>query len=393
MNIDKLKIDKFVQQAQTMYRHLADLYQSANTVPLKSELLPQAFMHLGSASEIVQLATEELYQQNEQLLESRNLVEAERQCYTDLFEFAPDGYLVTDAKGIIKEANQAAASLLKVSKPFLFGKPIVNFVGLEDRHRFRYELSQLSKSDRLKELTLRLQQRNGESFVAAFTVAAVRDLEGNAIALRWLVRDITERQSLQATSVDGNNCLIEEHPTHKYTKGEVIPNHWQAIWYVCRGIVKLSTLCETGEEVLIGLIGEGMVFGCELTKLKTYQAVVLSDVELILIEQGQINASPVLSHTLLPKLSQRLQQTESLLVLSGRRRVHDRLYDLLRLLKQDIGQPVDTGTRLSVRLTHEDLANACCTTRVTITRLLNKLQKQGKISFDSKKHIIINNID
>jgi PAS domain S-box-containing protein len=393
MNIDKLQIDKFVQQAQMMYRHLADLYQSANTAPLKPELLPQAFMQLGSASEIVQLATEELYQQNEQLLESRNLVEAERQCYIDLFEFAPDGYLVTDAKGIIKEVNQAAASLLKASKPFLYGKPIINFVGLEDRQRFRYELGQLSKSDRLKELTLRLQQRNGESFVAAFTVAVVRNLDGNVIEFRWLFRDITERQPNQVMPLNAHSILIEEHPPHKYSRGEIIPNQWQGIWYVCRGVVKLSTLCETGEEVLIGLVGEGMVFGCELTKLKTYQAVVLSDVELVLIEQAQINASVVLSHSLLPKFNQRLQQTESLLVLSGRRRVHDRLYDLLRLLKQDLGQPLATGTRLSVRLTHEDLASACCTTRVTITRLLKRLQKQGKICFDSKKHIIIKNID
>ncbi|MEB3339118.1 MAG: Crp/Fnr family transcriptional regulator, partial [Leptolyngbyaceae bacterium] len=72
------------------------------------------------------------------------------------------------------------------------------------------------------------------------------------------------------------------------------------------------------------------------------------------------------------------------------RRVQDRLYHLLRLLKQEIGQPVEQGTRFSVRLTHEDLANACCTTRVTITRLLSKLQQQNKIIFDAQRHIVLN---
>ena len=50
------------------------------------------------------------------------------------------------------------------------------------------------------------------------------------------------------------------------------------------------------------------------------------------------------------------------------------------------------GTRLPIRLTHEEIASACCTTRVTITRLINKLQQRGFISFDAKNHIIINDL-
>ncbi len=85
-------------------------------------------------------------------------------------------------------------------------------------------------------------------------------------------------------------------------------------------------------------------------------------------------------------------QTESFLFIAGRRRVKERLQHLLLLLKQEIGQPVANGTRLSIRLTHEEIASACCTTRVTITRLMSTLHKQGFISFDSKNHIIINDL-
>jgi CRP-like cAMP-binding protein len=42
-----------------------------------------------------------------------------------------------------------------------------------------------------------------------------------------------------------------------------------------------------------------------------------------------------------------------------------------------------------VRLTHQMLANAIGTTRVTITRLLGDLQSQGRISFDSDRHLVI----
>nr|WP_258003956.1 helix-turn-helix domain-containing protein [Fischerella thermalis] len=65
----------------------------------------------------------------------------------------------------------------------------------------------------------------------------------------------------------------------------------------------------------------------------------------------------------------------------------------MQLLKHEFGEKIGNETRLSVRLTHEDFANDCCTTRVTITRLLCKLKHQGKISFDNKRHIIVKDID
>jgi len=42
-----------------------------------------------------------------------------------------------------------------------------------------------------------------------------------------------------------------------------------------------------------------------------------------------------------------------------------------------------------VRMTHQNLANAIGTTRVTVTRLLSKLKGEGKISFDCDRHIIL----
>jgi PAS domain S-box-containing protein len=190
-----VNIEQFIQSTEALHSRLADLYQTASVLPwIPPELLPQAFKELYSTSKMVQLAAEELYLQNEELIETRNWLETERQRYQDLFEFAPDGYLVTNTEGIIQEANLAAAQLLNVSRQLLVGKPIVNFVRLEEREPFRSELNQLRQSDRVRELVVRLQQNNGEDFDAAFTVAVVRNQQGNANSLRWLLRNINERQ-------------------------------------------------------------------------------------------------------------------------------------------------------------------------------------------------------
>ncbi|MBA3924219.1 MAG: PAS domain-containing protein, partial [Nostocaceae cyanobacterium] len=147
-----MDITKFVQQAEAMNLRLTSLYQHANALPARSDILPQAFLELGSASEMVQKATEELYQQNEELIQTRDLVEGERQHYRDLFEEAPDGYLVTNAEGVIQEANRAAVTLLGIAPQFLVGKHMINFIPTEIRNRFRSELNQLAECDRFKEL-------------------------------------------------------------------------------------------------------------------------------------------------------------------------------------------------------------------------------------------------
>jgi CRP-like cAMP-binding protein len=104
----------------------------------------------------------------------------------------------------------------------------------------------------------------------------------------------------------------------------------------------------------------------------------------------EIEASPQLSHELLPQMVRRLRQMEAILAIAGQRRVDDRLYQLLLLLQQEFGQPVVEGTRLNIRLTHQDIANAICTTRVTVTRMLGKLKQQGLISRDGDRHLVLN---
>ncbi len=185
--------------------------------------------------------------------------------------------------------------------------------------------------------------------------------------------------------------LQEGRRLHFYAKGEEIPLVSQGIWQVCQGLVQLSTLYENGEEVWLGWAEPSTFFGRWFSLLETYQATALSDVHLVWFSLAEINASPRLAQTILPQLVRRMRQTEALLAIAGQRRVEDRLLQLLQLMKEEIGQPVPEGTRLSLRLTHQNLANAIGTTRVTVTRLLSKLKSEGAIILDRDRHIILKN--
>ncbi|MCD8487136.1 MAG: Crp/Fnr family transcriptional regulator [Desertifilum sp.] len=174
-----------------------------------------------------------------------------------------------------------------------------------------------------------------------------------------------------------------------YSNGQTIQMSSQDIWIVCRGVVLLSTLFPNGDEVLLGLASPSMPFGLPLTAIYSYHATALSDVDLMRLTVAEIEQSPTLSRSLWQHQSRRLRQTEAMLALVGHRRVKERLCQLLSLLKQEIGQPVAEGTRISVKLTHQNLANAIGTTRVTVTRLLGQLREEGWLSVDRNRYIIL----
>lgn len=141
---------------------------------------------------------EELRQQNELLIETNNALAAQRQRYQELFEFAPDAYLVTDALGVIQEANRAAARILNVSQQLLVGKPLVVFVQKE-RRLFRDQLDRLRQLDHgIKDWEVQFCPRDRECIIMALNVSIVRDCNGEINTLHWLMRDITARVSAAA---------------------------------------------------------------------------------------------------------------------------------------------------------------------------------------------------
>lgn len=188
--------DNLARGISAMRKHVSSLSEQASHTPGKShELLDEALEELRTSLEELQVAEEELHIQNEQLIRARNEVEIERARYQDLFEFAPDGYIVTSVEGIIQEANRAAAKVLGMAYKFLAGKPLANFIDEEARREFRHKITQLSRTsiEAPEKIESRLRTREGEALEVAMTVAAVFDHHKPA-AFRWILRDITERK-------------------------------------------------------------------------------------------------------------------------------------------------------------------------------------------------------
>jgi CRP-like cAMP-binding protein len=74
------------------------------------------------------------------------------------------------------------------------------------------------------------------------------------------------------------------------------------------------------------------------------------------------------------------------------RRVEERVRGFLELLVCDYGHPCDRGLLLHIRLTHQDIANAVGTTRVTVTRVIGQLRQQGWLTVDEERRLVVSHL-
>lgn len=148
---------------------------------------------LQEAYEEQEVIQEELRANNEELVAARHATDAERTRYRDLFESAPDGYLVTDADGFIRQANIAAAALFHTSASELAGLPLREWVRGPDRARFISRLEALQRAQFPESWETCLGADDDKVFDALVSVTVIRKAKANREPsdLRWLIRDIS----------------------------------------------------------------------------------------------------------------------------------------------------------------------------------------------------------
>ena len=169
--------------------------------PTREFLLGTIVEDFARALEALHVSEEELRVQGEELTTTQGLLEQERQRYQDLFEYAPDAYLVTDPRGHVQEANRAAGALLRMPRKYMLGKPLGAFVEHDDVPRFHTRLARLAEleGDAVREWELRLRPRGYRQPTKVIArVGTVSDTGGTVVGLRWLLRDITGQKRAEA---------------------------------------------------------------------------------------------------------------------------------------------------------------------------------------------------
>ena len=196
-----MNITQISQDFERKYTILTNFYQYVMSLSdLSPEIMTESLEKLTVAIEELNMAQEELLEQHQEIEYTRTQVEIERRRYQDLFELAPDGYLVTDESGRIQQANRAAAALLKIPQSFIVGRPLAIFVPSRDRSFFYTKLNQLIRGEKTSEWEIRLKTRQDNLIEVAITVSSLPTQENYTSSWLWLIRDITERKQIEAVN-------------------------------------------------------------------------------------------------------------------------------------------------------------------------------------------------
>lgn len=188
-------------------KHLTFLQKHTATTPTDPALLQDAVEQLATVLEELRAAEHALHVQGDELATQQWTIAGELYRFREIFDFAPDGYLITTPEAIIMAANRSAAELLGVrSVEYLVGKPLAVFVPLPDRRAFRTQLLLADSTRRDWEATL--QPRRRPPFHSELTLTVVENRAGKAKQLLWVIRDITERKEAERSFSELSSRLL-----------------------------------------------------------------------------------------------------------------------------------------------------------------------------------------
>jgi len=166
----------------------------------------------------------QLEMQNEELRRVQLELQTTRDRFSDLYDFAPVGYLTTDSEDLILEANHTVAEMLGSEKNDLLSQQFSKFVFPGNQDTYYFHRRKLVESGEAQRCEVRLVKADGSSFYAQLEGCATRrNADGQIIQGRMAVLDITERKRAARDlreSEERWRSLTETSPDHIFTLDE-----------------------------------------------------------------------------------------------------------------------------------------------------------------------------
>jgi CRP/FNR family transcriptional regulator len=112
------------------------------------------------------------------------------------------------------------------------------------------------------------------------------------------------------------------------------------------------------------------------SSLRSASIKTLSDVDVGVISQdaflAMLEQHPRFARQFVVVLAERLRVANRLVATTTSQDARARVASLLLYLAERFGEPGENGTRITLRLTHQEMANMIGTTRETVNRALNR---------------------
>lgn len=151
----------------------------------------------------------ELKIQNENLRNTQRALQASRDRYRDLYDFAPVGYLTLDDRGLITELNHTAMMLFKAESHALLNRNISEHIADEDQPVWQANFRNAQENFSTPGCDLKFCRSDGSCFFARLDCRHTTD-ENGAHMMRITLTDITQQKEAEAGVAESRQILDEE---------------------------------------------------------------------------------------------------------------------------------------------------------------------------------------
>lgn len=249
---------------QNWAHRLAILREQAEAV-LGSELTDELGGHLKGAAALIyelQVHQIELEMQNEELRQVQVQLSEAKDQYSELYDFAPVGYMTIGVNGLIEQANLTSALLLGVARADLVKQPLSNFVFTADQDLLYQHRRQLfTEPQALHRVELRFIHAATTPFYAQLESQVISRLPGQITGYRTILSDITARKQQEAA---------------------LLASHQQLTLTLAKLHTTQATLLQRERLAAVGQLAAGIAhdFNNILTVISNYTALLLHDTTL-----------------------------------------------------------------------------------------------------------------
>jgi PAS domain S-box-containing protein len=163
----------------------------------------------------------ELEMQNEELSLAKTAIEESRARFSDLYDFAPVGYVTIDDKGIVLEANLTVSRLTGFDRGFLLNKPFHLFIVKEDKDAFLVYFKRLTASEASMTLEAGLVKKDKTFIHAQFECISFKEKVKSSQQYLLAILDVTKRR-------DAEKALEESEKNYR----QIVELAQEGIWVI-----------------------------------------------------------------------------------------------------------------------------------------------------------------
>jgi CRP-like cAMP-binding protein len=169
----------------------------------------------------------------------------------------------------------------------------------------------------------------------------------------------------------------------------------QAVFFVNGGRVKISKVTRDGKELTLAYRGPGEIFG-ELVMIdggpREEMAEAMENALITELERGEferlVQKEGMIGYRLSKVIAQRRREVENKIEQLIFKDVNAKLAELLLRLATEYGIEDSRGTLVSLKITHQEMANLIGSTRETVSLTLSQFKRRGLIQTDGRKVIL-----